>query len=406
MELLEHSPLGGSGAYRWMPCPGSVRMSRGHTDHESEYAAEGTFAHALASTCLDHNLDAWTRLGDTGPALGLPFSDLAVDADMADAVQVYLDAVREAHPDRNQANTWVERLFHCPSIHELMYGKSDTTHLDRYERTLHIWDYKHGAGIVVDVQHNPQLMYYGVGMLEDLGLWGDVDKVILHVAQPRGWMDPIRSWSVSVEDLEVWRDGVMIPAMDLAQWVLLNEDFEDHEQLLRMNLLNSGEHCRFCAARYHNCPRHERDMEKMEALMTKIEIAGGAPKASNEELGMFLSLFEVAKIRAKAFRETGFMRAQGGNEVPGWKLVRAKSDREWKDDTVEKIKKKFKEDAMVPSKLRSPAQIDKLPGGKAFTVEHAFKPDKGLQLVLDGDKRQEAGPKVKSMFKPVKGSSK
>lgn len=408
-----------------MPCPGSVLMSHGVEDPESEYAVEGTAAHALAARCLKENHDAWTYLGwgiaSSGEFYTPPAGALAddghvilVDKEMADAVQVYLDAVRLEHPDRDQGNTWVERGFHCPSIHEEMWGRSDLAHLEQpplalpraqggNTRRLHVWDYKHGAGIVVYVEHNPQLMYYAVGILEDLGLWGTVDEVVLWVAQPRGFLDPIRSWTVGVDELRQWLGEVLLPAMTLAEWVLRNAPDLSHEDLLRMNLLNSGEHCRFCAARYNNCPRHVRDMEEMEELMEKIE---GAPKATNEQIGVFLSLFEVAKIRQKAFRETGFARAQDGHEIPGWKLVRAKSNRDWKEGTEAKAKAKFKKDAMVPAELKSPAKIEALPGGKAFAAEYAFKPDAGLQLVPDKDARQEAGPKGRAMFKPVKGGKK
>ena len=414
----EHSPLGGSGAYRWMPCPGSAYESQGIEDPESEYAAEGTAAHALAAYHLIHGGDAWEAVGRSfidgsfkvladvvKETIILPFVD--VDKDMADAVQEYLDAVRVDYPDRNQGNTWVERSFHCPSIHELMWGKADLAHLEPVTHgdviRLHVRDYKHGVGIVVLVEHNLQLMYYGVGMLEDLGLWDVVDEVVLWVDQPRAWMDSPRSWTVSVADLATWRDEVLVPAMELAAWVLRNDQHLTHDELIRLNLLNSGEHCRFCAARYHNCPRHVLDMEKMEGLMNKIEAAGGAPKATNAEVGEFLTLFEVAKIRGKALRETAFARAQAGHDIPGHKLVLGKSNREWKDGVEAKAKKLFKKDAMVPPKLRSPAQVDKLPGGKAFSAEYAFKPDKGLQLVLADDIRSEAGPKGRAMFTPLSG---
>ena len=126
---------------------------------------------------------------------------------------------------------------------------------------------------------------------------------------------------------------------------------------------------------------------------------GGVPKMTTEWIGRFLTLFEVAKIAQKAAREVGFARAQGGHEVPGWKLVRAKSNREWKEDSP--LQEKFGDDALEPEKLKSPAKIDALPGGKAFTAEHAYKPDTGLQLVPDEDARAEAGPKGRAMFKPV-----
>lgn len=421
--MQEHSPLGGSGAYRWIPCPGSVRVSAGVEDPESEYAALGTAAHALAAYCLSANFDAWENLGTT-IAGGTHFyppgtlepgiEGVVVDKDMADAVQQYFDAVRIAYPERHQGNTWVERAFHCPSIHELMWGQADFVYLPDtvdvtwteteyagLKKRLHVRDYKHGAGIVVDVVRNPQLMYYGVGMLEDLQLWDEVDEVVLWVDQPRGWMDSPRSWTTTPAELARWRDDVLVPAMDLADRVS-RDAFLTDEDLLRLNLLNSdAEWCRFCPARYRNCPRHVADMEEMEEIMEKIEAAGGAPKATNEEVGRFLTLFEIAKVRQKALREVGFARAQEGHEVPGWKLARARSNREWKEDVEPKIKRRFKKDAMEPAKLKSPANIDALPGGKAFTAEHAYKPDVGLQLVPDSDARAEAGPKGRAMFQPV-----
>ncbi|KKL70503.1 hypothetical protein LCGC14_1931500, partial [marine sediment metagenome] len=40
-DTSQHSPLGGSGAARWMRCPGSVALSYGVEDEESEYATAG-----------------------------------------------------------------------------------------------------------------------------------------------------------------------------------------------------------------------------------------------------------------------------------------------------------------------------------------------------------------------------
>ncbi len=119
-------------------------------------------------------------------------------------------------------------------------------------------------------------------------------------------------------------------------------------------------------------------------------------------MGEFLNLFEIAKVRQKALRETGFVRAQEGHDIPGWKLAKARSNRMFRDDTEPLAQKTFGKDAMTTSVLKSPAKIDALAGGKKFTAQHAFKPDAGMQLVLDSDSRPEAGPKGRAMFKPVK----
>lgn len=437
----EHSPLGGSGAYRWMPepygggCVGSVRAARGHDDPESEYAAEGTVAHAVAAYCLADGSDAWTMIGfysgDNGRDFILPHT---VDADngedealrdhgwvkvtkeMVDAVQVYLDAVRGEHPDQNQGNTWVERFFHATEVHEDMYGRGDFAHLESYPNEdtklgevvavtrFHPWDYKHGAGIVVEVQQNPQLMYYAVGLLTDLHLWDQVDEVVLHVSQPRGFhnMGPNRDWTISTVDLATWRDEVLVPAMGLVDRVSRDTSVT-LDDLLEQGLLVSGEHCRFCPARFGACPALVRDMKELEEMVEMAKAAGGVPKLTNEQVGHFLTVFESAKIAQKAARETGFMRAQEGHEVPGWKIVNARKNRVWRDGALAVARKLFKKDAMTTVELKSPAQLEALPGGKKFTSEWAFKPqDAGFQLVKDSDNRPEAGPKARAMFEPVK----
>ena len=419
-NLEQHSPLGGSGAHRWMKCAGSVHVSKGVSDPESEYAALGTAAHALAELCLVHRHDAFLHLGKYYVPMvgivggGMPGGNICVDSDMVEAVQVYLDAVAEAYPDQNQGNTWIERSFHCKRIHPLMYGKADFVHLDEFgvfqgtPRCLHVWDYKHGVGVVVEADNNPQGMYYAIGMLEDLNLWELVDTVVIHIAQPRGfhWKGPIREWTISVADLVTWADEVLLPAMDLAELVSRDTALSGSD-MLRAGLLNSGEHCRFCPARWAACPKLVSDMEELRTMVKQtIPAAGGAPALTNEQLGEFLNLFEVAKIVQKAARTTGFQRASGGHTVPGWHLAKAKSNRVWKAGAEKQAVNDFSGDAMTTPQFKSPAQLEKLPLGKAFCTRWAEKPDAGMQLVPDTDPRPEVGPKARSMFKPANKETK
>ena len=70
-----------------MSCPGSVRLAAGIECRASTYAEEGAAAHMLAEICLNDGVDALALIGRE-------LNGHAVDAEMADAVQVYLDAVR------------------------------------------------------------------------------------------------------------------------------------------------------------------------------------------------------------------------------------------------------------------------------------------------------------------------
>ena len=378
-----HSPLGGSGAYRWIPCPGSVALCYGADTSEfesDEFSLPGQQAHKLAEICLNRGHDAWQYLRE----------DTVVGKEMADAVQVYLNIIRTRYTGRNQGNSWVELQFTCSDLHEHYRGTADFVYHDEIARALHIWDYKHGAGIMVEVAENPQLMYYGAGVLTYLDLWPKVEDVILHVSQPRGhhFDGPNRSWSIRTLDLEKWLDDTLLPAMDKA----LEPDAA----------LASGEHCRFCPARGLACPQIAKDFDELETLMATLDSKGSAAKLSNKDTGRFLALFEVAKIAGKAIGKSAYARLEAGKKIPGWKLVKGRSNRTWKDDAEEAIKAEFGDAAYTEPALKSPAQIEALPKGEAMTARHAFKPDAGLKLAQDKDSRSEVSKDTKSLFKPVK----
>lgn len=388
IEPQGHSPLGASGSHRWMACPGSVSLSEGIHEEESEHAITGTAAHAVAAECLTSGEDAWQWIGSYYGDESDPESGIPVDKDMADAVQVYLDAVREAHPDRNQGNFFVERSFHCPSIHDLFYGTTDCAYYDEVAATLHVWDYKHGAGIVVEVKDNPQLKYYAVGALTELDLWLRVDTVVLHIAQPRGFHfdGPVREWSISVNSLAEWLRGELVPAMDRA---LVSRDTA------------SGEHCRFCPARFRACPQLLADADELEGLLKMP-----AEELTNEQVARFLDLEDVLKIAGKAARQTAFNRMQAGHAIPGRKLAKAKADRVFKDGAEAAAKEKFGDAAYTAPALKSPAQIEKLPEGAAFIAQWAYKPDNGLTLAKGDDARPAVSRETKSMFEAATKSRK
>jgi hypothetical protein len=374
-------------------------------DHDDDtFSKPGTAAHALAAACFNKKHEPWQYIGaviDTEDfihdlsgfgsdpdgvkaALAVKDAGTTVDKEMADAVQEYLSAVALAHPDRNQGNCWVERKFHCPTLHKLFYGTSDLVYLDKSNRVLHVWDYKHGAGIIIEVKENEQTMYYACGVLEDLQLWAEVDMVVLHIAQPRGFHfdGPIRKWAIRTVDLEAWLDGVLIPAMGIA---LVSRDTK------------SGEHCRFCPARSRACPQLLRDMDEMEKLMAEVETKG-ADKLTNAQLARFLDLFDVAKIIHKAAEKTAFARLSAGHDIPNRKLANKRANRVWNAEAEGALVAKFGDDAWV-TKLKSPAMIEQMAEGEAFAARYAYKPvDAGLTVVKGQDTRPAVNKDTKSLF--------
>lgn len=381
-----HSPLGASGSKRWMTCNGSVLASIGVQDDEDDtFSRPGTAAHELGEHCLAGALDAWTQIGRE-------FNGITIDKEMADAVQIYLTFIGERFPDRNQGNSFIERHFYCPELHKYFYGTADFVFIEG--RTLHIIDYKHGAGIVVEVEGNSQTMYYACGALEDLQLWDQIDEVVLWIVQPRGFHydGPIRYHRISVGDLAAWADSDLLPAMDLCTQVyegIVTPEFKP------------GEHCRFCPARSRACPGLLDAVNKLENLMDLIE-KKGVEGLSDAQISSFLKLGDVFKIVRKAAEQTAFKRISGGADIDGWKLGKAKSNREWKPGAEAELKKVYGKQAYTEPALKSPAQIEALPKGEDLANRFAFKPDRGLTLVPATDARPAVSRDTKALFKPVK----
>ena len=112
-----------------------------------------------------------------------------------------------------------------------------------------------------------------------------------------------------------------------------------------------------------------------------------APKMTAAQAGRFLALKDSMSIACKPPNKIAYGLLMAGKKVPGRKLVKARSNREWKSDAETPLVRKFGNDAMTRRELKSPSKIEELVGGAAMTARHAFKPDKGLTVARADDKR-------------------
>lgn len=356
-NLPVHSPLGASSAERWMNCPGSNALLKTlalpETD-EPDYRANGIAAHEAAAHCLTKGLDAWEIVGEA-------FHNVAVDTEIADAIQLYLDTVRPIMAAAT--HTMVEHRISSPA-HPLFYGTVDFAAIG--EDLLTVADYKHGEGISVDVEQNPQIMYYAYGVLQD---HPELRRVRLMIVQPRGFHSdgPVREWTISAEDLAHWGETILIPAMNRAELD---------------STLDAGPWCRFCPAKLV-CP-----------LMTSL--FGAACKANPKDLvnytdasvGRSYQYLQAVKFYIKALEEDVLRRLQNGTDVPGVKLVNKKANRVWKDGSQAIFEARFGKDVFTEPSFKSPAEIDKLgDAAKQLVREWAYTPNTGVTVALADDPR-------------------
>jgi len=364
----EHSILGASSAERWMNCPGSVALIAAldlpHSD-EPDYRIEGTAAHHFAAALLESGGDAWEIVGEV---FRQGTQTVEADAAMADAIQVYLDECRHWMPVplRDIYEVRIEQRLRIPQ-HRLGYGTADFISYDPQFHVLRVRDYKHGEGVVVEADMNPQLMYYAYAALL---LFPDCRRVDMGIVQPRAFHDegPVRTYEMSADALHYWAENTLIPAMLRAEM--------DEE-------LDAGKWCRFCPAKLI-CPI-------MKGLFAAACLAD--PKAvgeiSDTYLGRDYQKIAAAEQYIRALKEETLRRWQTGeHEIPGTKLVPKIAHRVWKPSAPEVIVARLGDNAYAPREMLSPAAVEKLgPDGKALVKEWAYSPQTGLTVALLTDKR-------------------
>ena len=373
-----HSELGASSYSRWKECPGSVALSRGIEKKSSIYAEEGTLAHDVAAVLLANQT---------------PHPEPSEE--MMEAVQVYLDYIESLRSQKPDFEA-IEQKFDLSQLHPKLFGTGDYVCYFAETKTLHVVDYKHGAGVAVEVVEkendgtevgNEQLMYYGVGALYQNNF--PIRKLVLTVVQPRCYHDkgPIRSWETN-------------PANIMEYEATLVEDAVKTEQSNAP--LKTGDHCRWCAAQAI-CPAKQKQA---------IEVARDvfAPTETYDPIKLANTLRQLDQVESwcKSVRSFAYSEAEAGRIPPGFKLVDKRATRKWIEGVdAKKLAATFtlrkESDFYSPAELISPAQCEKIisKGEKNFLEELTLKISSGKNLVEDNEKnsgRMAIAPKAAEVF--------
>lgn len=362
----KHAIYSPSGFKALMLCPAKPAMERGLPDESSEYADEGTAAHELAATALTHGKNAADYIGQ-----GIQVGDVAwyVTEEMAEAVQVYLNTVRDYLGD---GTLFVEQSLPIGHItgEEGAEGTGDAIILRGNE--IIVIDLKYGKGVEVEAEMNPQLMLYGLGALEKFDIVGDIERVRMVISQPRV------SWAPSEFDMPAaalvqWGLDTAGPAANLAMQIY--EFSEQVDQAITLDNCNPHEDaCRFCKAK-PNCPALARTVSNaLEAEFTDLttadevereQIIDTSVKAlAEDQLGAKMDAVPLVELWCKAIRARVEKQLLDGAPVAGYKLVQGKKgNRAWLDavDAEAKLKAmRLKKDEMYDLKLISPTTAEKV----------------------------------------------
>lgn len=378
----------------------------------SKYADEGTIAHALAAMCLTEGADAAAYVGRlieshdyehaglspsgakkwmtcpgshrleqeaAGEFVDRSFS-LEVTDDMAEAVQVYVDMVRDRVEARKLAGAVsvdlrVEQTLSIEHLtgEEGATGTGDVVMVSVWpegDAMLDFVDLKFGMGVEVAAEGSEQLQIYTSAALQELDLLYSITRCCLTIHQPRINRTP-QDWEIEVGVVRQFEERCKAAAFHARQVA----EHEDAGAVIHH--LHPGDHCStgFCKARA-TCPALAKfvqdsvgadfdviDKDTPARLHVDLEQADEA-EGAEVFLSLKMSAVDLIEDWCKAVRAETERRLLAGQPVPGYKLVQGKrGSRAWSN--VEEVEATFKsmrlkQEEMYDFKLISPTSAEKL----------------------------------------------
>jgi len=352
---MSHSTIvGGSTAKRVINCPASVALvAKMPPQLESEHAARGTLLHTAIAKILD---------GDTN-VIGDTYKEQVLTQELYDEKIVpALEALNAIDPEQIMEYA-VESRVGFGDFLPGVFGSTDL--LGRIGDRAVVLDWKFGDGVVVDAEENPQLLFYAAAAMrtaEVAWVFKDVKEIECIIVQP----PMVKRWVTTPARVQEFEQELAY-AVRLSTWP--------------SPPMQSGDHCRWCTAK-PICPQMTGAVER--AL--KVQLAD-LPK---EQIALQLQQAGVIEDYLKDLRALAQRMLENDQPVPGFKLVAKRGTRQWTEEqkVVEwATEKGLGINDLWETKLKSPAQIEKVIGKKEFPSELVVSVSSGNTLAPDSDPR-------------------
>lgn len=327
----EHALLSASSAHRWLACTAAPRFEEQFPNGTSDYAEEGSLAHSICELYARKHFTVMTNRKFNSELKKLQAKPHYSD-EMLKTAEKYVDYLREkamSYPTTPYVTFEVKVDFsdYVPEG----FGTCDCVMIGG--DTLHITDYKHGKGVEVSAEENPQMRLYALGALKMFApVFGDsIKKVSMGICQPRITDDESED-GMTVEELREWGEGIKPRA---------KEAYDGPGTFC------PGEHCRFCKGKAQCRARADQNTAfedfkdfaiegkaapELQALSPETRaVIGLPPMLSDAEIGELLVRAEGLVQWYKDLCEYATQNILNGKEIPGWKVVAGKSNRAFKD---------------------------------------------------------------------------
>lgn len=359
--MAETSPflLRASQAAQWVRCNAYNRMIRDMPDiGDTTVREEGIAFHWAA-------LMVW--LGHAMPVGTLAPNGVAIDDDMLDAIDAYIDRIK----------TWggtprLEFTVGAPRIHPMCGGQTDVFTFNVQQMHLHVGDGKYGRRFV-----NPyecwQLLVYVCGLLDHLQIVDDrAVTVSMHIFQPRALRSggPWHTWTVNASHLR----GYFNTLRNAAEAALSDRA-----------TCQTGPHCTNCNARL-NCDAYDAAVENALEVVGEPINNDVTPDRIDAELLRVERAVDILEARQSALLARAEMFMRQGKQLLHYNLQGGAGRLIWKPDVLPALQslavtqkvELFTHKPITPTqakKVLDPALVDALsvrPGGK-LKVERALQ---------------------------------
>lgn len=368
-ENRAHAILSASGAHKWLVCTPSARLEEKYPNRTSEYMAEGTLAHAIAEFKVrSYFLEPITKSTYTR-RINKFRKEQYFNAEMLNTTDTYLEFVKGiAMSTQHKPFVAVEMQVDYSEWVPEGFGTADCILISG--DTLHVIDYKHGKGVKVEAEENPQMKLYALGAYNKYKLFYAIQNVEMHIIQPR--IDNISSYKIALKDLLAWAENTVKPQAQKA-WAGVGEFVQ-------------GEHCRFCKVK--NCEfRAKQNMKVVEEIQ---KISGTLAPG---EIGEILTKTDGIEQWIKDLKGYALEQILEGVNIPGWKAVEGKSNRKIVDiDKAFEILEAngYDQAILYEKKPLSLTALEKVVGKKQLTDaigDYIEKPKGAPTLAKETDKR-------------------
>lgn len=327
-----HALLSASSAERWLACPPSAVAAAAYPAKSTDYTQEGTIAHEVA--------EAYARGIQT-------IAGGDITQEMIDCATGYRDYIQEQIHGDDAVVLLEQRVDFSPWVPG-GFGTADCIIIQG--TTMDVIDYKYGKGVAVSAVDNPQEKLYGLGALNDYGIAYDIEKIRLHIYQPR--LNSITVDELTVAELEEWGEKVVKPTADLAA--------------KGKGEYTPGKHCQFCP--------HAGRCRALTAVCTEfvkvIKSKVAVPVLAPWEVAGILQMEPMLNLWLKRIREQALTTLLDGGEIPGYKVVAGRGSRSWADDLeVGRILEKagYSREDYTETTVLSVAKMEKALGKKKVT---------------------------------------